>query len=174
MTTYNIYAGEAQHGPRRFRPKGRLRVYHEGDITEDSTVEYRDDETRHRAKANPASRLGSGGYSARIFVGLNVGQRKAYNVDDVVKIVWNVRKKQKRSGDASILAQRGIYEDRKGKRVVEPSVQVVLIDLAGTPAKEFTHEMVELAEALCHKLKQETVILEIQKGGVVKDVYSVT
>jgi hypothetical protein len=156
LTAYNVYAGEATHGPRRFRPKGALKLHHEG------------------AQRNPATRFGPGGYSARIFVGLNVGQRKAYSVGDVVKIVWATRKKQKRSGDASILAQKGIYEDRSGKRVVEPSVQIILIDLADTPEKEFTAEMIELAEVLCKRLKQETVILEIQKRGLVKSVYGVT
>jgi len=34
--------------------------------------------------------------------------------------------------------------------------------------------MKELAETLCKKMRQETVILEIQRRGVVTDVYSVT
>lgn len=156
MTSYNVYAGEAVHGSRRFKPKGHLVCYHPG------------------ALQNPVSRLGGGGYSARIFVGLNVGQTQKYKVDDVVKIVWRTRKKQKKSADASILAQRGIYEDFKGKRVVEQSVQVILIDTAGTPKTEFVREMTELAEALRKSMKQETVILEIQRRGVSQDVYSVT
>jgi hypothetical protein len=172
MSAYNVYAGEAQHGPRRFTPKGRLLVYHEG------------------AAPNPTTRLGSGGYSARLFVGLNVGQRKAYTIDDVVKIVWSVRKKQGRSGDdaddgrwslfdggsprASILAQRGIYEDRSGKRVVEQSVQVVVIDFSGATKKQFTDEMIDLGETLRKRMKQETVILEIQRADRVVDVFSIT
>ena len=55
---------------------------------------------------NPSARIGGGGFSARIFVGLNVGTRKAFDVDDVVDLVWKVRKKQKRTADASILAQK--------------------------------------------------------------------
>lgn len=156
MSAYNVYAGEVQHGPRRFRPQGHLRCYHEG------------------AVPNPAKRLGAGGFSARVFVGLNVGQRKAFSVDDVVKIVWAVRKRQGRSGDASILAQRGIYEDRGGHRVVEQSVQIIVIDFSGQPKKAFTDEMVELAETLRKRMKQETVILEIQRKGVVTDVFSIT
>jgi hypothetical protein len=155
MSAYNVYAGEAQHGPRRFRPRGSLKCYHEG------------------AQENPTTRLGGGGYSARIFVGLNVGQRKAYSVDDVVKIVWGVRKRQGRSGDASILAQRGIYEDRGGKRVVEQSVQIIIIDFSGATKKGFIAEMIELAEALQKRMKQETVILEIQNKGRVVDVFSI-
>ena len=156
MTTYNVYAGEAVHGSRRFKPKGELICYQTG------------------ALANPVSRLGGGGFSARIFVGLNVGQAQKYKVADVIKIVWRVRKKQKRSADASILAQHGIYEDFRGKRVIEPSVQIILIDTAGTPKKEWIAEMTELAEALRKSMKQETVILEIQRRGVSTDVFSVT
>jgi hypothetical protein len=156
MSSYNIHAGEAVHAGRRFKPKGQLKLYHEG------------------AMPNPTTRLGGGGYGARIFVGLNVGQKKAHSIDDIIKIVWAVRKRQKRQADASILAQHGIYEGFDGKRVVEPSAQVVLIDLAGTPKRKWVDEMKELSEELRKKLRQETVILEIQRRGVSTDVYSVT
>ena len=156
MSAWKTYAGEVVHGDRRFRPKGKLIVVEEG------------------AMPNPAKRLGGGGFSARIFVGLNVGTRKGYSVDDVVDLVWKVRKRQKRTADASILAQKGIYEDFKGRRIVEPSVQIIIIDLSGEKKRAFVDEMEELAEELCTKLKQETVILEIQKKGIVTDVYSVT
>jgi hypothetical protein len=155
VTTYNVHAGEAIHGTRRFRPLGSLREVHVG------------------AAPNPATRLGGGGYSARLFVGLNVGQTKAYDIDDVIKIVWAIRKRQKRGADASILAQHGIYEDFKGERVVEPSVQIIIIDLAGVVKKIFVAEMKELAEELRKELKQEVVILEIQRRGVSTDVFSV-
>jgi hypothetical protein len=156
MPSYSTYAGEAVYGSRRFKPKGKMIVVEEG------------------AMPNPASRLGGGGFSARIFVGLNVSTRKGYTVDDVVDLVWKVRKRQKRTADASILAQKGIYEDFKGRRIVEPSVQIIIIDLSGESKRTFIGEMKELAEELCTKLRQETVILEIQKRGVVTDVYSVT
>jgi hypothetical protein len=156
MTTYNMNAGEAVHEGRRFRPTGPLRVHHAG------------------AVENPVSRVGGGGYSARLFVGLNVGQKQTYTEDDVVAIVWRVRKKQKRDASATILAQKGIYEDFRGERVIEPSVQVILIDMAGTPKKKFVEEMKELAEELRSKMKQETVILEIQRRGVSTDVFSAT
>jgi len=90
MPTYNLYAGETVHGQRRFRPRGRLVCYHQ-----------------------------SSGVSARLFVGLNVGSTKAYSMSDVVDIVWKVRKRQGRDASASILAQKGIYESFKGKKVVE-------------------------------------------------------
>lgn len=156
MASYNVYAGEAVHGTRRFKPRGKLRVHSVG------------------VEANPTTRLGGGSYSARIFVGLNVGTRRGFTEKDVIGVVWRVRKKQKRSADSTILSQKGIYEDFRGRRIIEPSVQVLVIDTAGTPKREFVGEMKELAEALQRRLKQETVILEIQKKGVSVDVYSVT
>lgn len=156
MTTHHCYVGEAYHAGHRFRPKGRLRCYHQG------------------LEPNPSTRLGAGGFSARLFVGLNVGDRKAFNVSDVVDIVWKVRKRQGRDASASILAQKGIYESFAGKRVVEPSVQIIIIDLGGLSKRAFTAEMKELSETLCKRMKQETVILEIQRRGVVTDVFSVT
>jgi hypothetical protein len=161
MTTHLCNAGEAiHHHPdghlRRFRPRGKLRLHHEGAIE------------------NPSTRLGGGGYSARLFVGLNVGQAKRYNENDIVDLVWRTRKRQGRSADASILSQKGIYEDRSGARVVEPSVQVLILDFSGQPKKAFTAEMIQLGEVLAKRLRQEIVIVEIQKKGVVTDVFSVT
>jgi hypothetical protein len=155
MSNYSCYVGEAIHGSRRFKPKGRLKCYQEGVLE------------------NPVKRENSGGLSARFFVGLNVKKKTVWKVDDVIAIVRRVRKKQKQDSSASILAQKGIYEDRATKQlVVEPSVQVIIVDLAGTPKPVFTKHMTELAEVLQKKLKQDLVILEIQKRGVVVDVYS--
>jgi hypothetical protein len=129
-------------------------------------------------RANPIERLGSGGYAARIFVGLMVGQENRWTVDDVIRITYEVRKRQAKGGPvegASILAQHGIYEDvATRERVIEPSAQVVIIDLSGREKEAFVAEMQELAEALRAELEQQTVILEIQKKGVLEDVYSVT
>ena len=161
MTAHQAYCGEATYvlangGRKTFRPKGRLRTYEKG------------------ALKNPATRLSGGGLSARLFVGLKVGQRATYKIDDVIAIVRRVRKRQGKSADASILAQKGIYEDRSGDLVVEPSVQVIIIDLASEKKSAFVADMKELAEELRRKLHQETVILEIQRRGIVRDVFSVT
>jgi hypothetical protein len=162
MTAHNVYAGEATYRVgsrvRRFRPKGKLH----------------DHSKRQGAVENPVKRLSGGGYSARLFVGLNVGQTQRYDEDDVVDIVWKTRKKQGALADASILTQKGIYEDRSGALVTEPSVQVIIIDLSGAAKKAFVGEMQELAETLRRKMRQETVILEIQRKGTTVDVYSVT
>jgi hypothetical protein len=164
VTVHNTYAGETTHRYSdgrvcRFRPTGPLRRY--------SAAEK-------AARGNPISRISGGDYSARLFVGLNVGQRRGFTERDVVDIVWKTRKRQGRLGDASILSQKGIYEDRSGKRVVEPSVQVIIIDLAGATKRKFVAEMQVLGEVLRRRLKQETVILEIQRRGVITDVFTIT
>jgi hypothetical protein len=165
MTAHNVYAGEAVYRVgkriRRFKPRGRMHNHSETSKRKD-------------AVDNPVERLGGGGYSARLFVGLNVGQTQKYDEDDVVDIVWKTRKKQGALADASILTQKGIYEDRAGDLVTEPSVQVIIIDLSGAGKKEFVGEMQQLAETLRRRMKQETVILEIQRKGTTVDVYSVT
>ena len=163
MTMINSYLGEVIHHlrggrVRKFCPEGKTFSVHEGALI----------------KANPIERIGQGGYSARLFVGLKVGRKLKWKIADVVKIVWDVRERQKQAPDASILAQSGIYKDMKGRRIVEPSVQVIVIDFAGLSKDQFTHEMETLAETLRKRLEQETVILEIQNRGVIEDVYSVT
>lgn len=152
---YQASCGEAVHGTRRFKPKGRLRVY------------------EHGVMSNPAERIPAG-YGARFFVGLKVGRRVAYKISDVIAIVRRVRKAQGKVADATILAQKGIYEDRSGELVVEPSAQVIIIDLAGESKRVFVDDMKALGEELRRKLRQEAVILEIQQRGVVKDVYRIT
>jgi hypothetical protein len=158
---HNFYAGEATHTigkrKRRFRPQGGIRVVHsdtDGAAEED------------------VSRLSSGGLSARLFVGLNVGQTQRWSVDDVTRIVFETRKAQGETADASILLQQGIYEDRSGAKVVEPSVQVIIIDLSSATKQKFVAEMKALADGLRLALEQEVVILEIQKRGIVTDVFS--
>jgi len=152
---YQASCGEAVHGTRRFIPRGRMVCYQTGVLS------------------NPVERVPAG-YGARFFVGLKVGRRVAYKISDVIAIVRRVRKRQGKVADATILAQKGIYEDRKGELVVEPSAQVIIIDLSGEPKRDFVDDMKALGEELRRKLRQEAVILEIQQRGVVKDVYRIT
>jgi hypothetical protein len=160
--THHLKSGRVRH----FRPEGKIYA-----VTDTGR---RVAASEYRKKRNPIDRIGDGGYAARIFVGLNVGKETKWTIDDVIRIVVKTRKAQKRVPDASIIAQSGIYQDKTGDLVVEPSVQIVIIDLAGTPKAAFLKEMKRLAELLRKQLQQETVILEIQKSGVSEDVYSVT
>lgn len=142
----------------RFRPKGRVTCHDDADTAEEAV----------------RTRYGAGGFAARIFVGLSVGEDATYTVDDVVSAVVEARKAQGAGPDASILSQRGIYEDKQNRTIIEDSVQVVILDLAGLKKKEFTDQMLDVAEALLEEFEQETVIVEIQKKGVTTDVYGVT
>lgn len=171
MARHNVYAGEAhfQMGRGRgmsFRPKGEVQAW---DMETGKPLSR-----KAREKDNPVEKLEGSGLAARIFVGLKVGDKEKWTADDVVEIVIRVREEQKASPDASILTQRGIYKDSSGKVVDEPSLQIIIIDLVGLNEKDFTDEMSDLAEELVEDLEQESVVLEIQKRGVVVAQYWVT
>lgn len=168
---HNAYLGEAVHylksgHVRRFRPTGE--------------VFYMNYESARVIAASEApagskvEKLGAGGYSARIFIGLNVGTKTEYTLEDIMRATLAYRKKHGKAADGSFLGQKGIYEDRKKRIIEEPSVQIVLIDLSGMSEKRWTFEMTGLAKHLREKFKQETVILEIQNRGLVTALYSVT
>jgi hypothetical protein len=126
----------------------------------------------HGAEPNPATRFKKGSRAARLFVGLNVGKKPRWNVNDVVRIVKRVRREQTGSVGASFLTQRGLYSS--GRSIVnEKSVQVVILDEQALGARKWKDQIVELAEALAEELKQEVVIVELQKSGIVDDVYGV-
>lgn len=156
------FIGEAVHhlrdgSVRRFRPTGPLLTYR----------------APPRGASEDIEHFGKGGtQAARIIVGLNVGTTPTYTPEYVIDLVYKIRKAQSASGDVSVLAQLGIYEDSEGRRIDEQSVQIVILDLGGE--KNFKQAMLDLGEELRIRMKQERVIIEMQKGGVVQDVYSAT
>lgn len=116
-------------------------------------------------------------WSARLFVGLNVGSRPRWNDSDVVDIVADVRDKQTGDPSMSIVSQLGVYKhDKSGEVVSEKSVQVIILNLPhlGVGQKAFREQMVQLGEVLADKLQQELVIVELQKGGIVKETIGVS
>lgn len=143
-------------GPIRWRPTGPLyRVF----------VDDR--------RLNPP---GSGeSFSARIFVGLNVGDRAAWTIDDVIeasKRRWKLTKwtdKEKFSG-ASFLNQRGFFDSPEGF-VSEDSVQIVILT-SGSERQfsRFLSAMHAFASALAKDLEQQAVLVELQINGTTKDV----
>ena len=162
------YLGEVTHhlksGTKRFTPEGEIFI-----VTA----------TGHRVSAkernkNPLKREGSGGLAARLFVGLKVGDEVRWTIDDVIKLTYKTLSKERRAPDASILAQSGIYKDFSGKPIIEPSVQIIVIDFQSTPKEKFVKQMGTLGERLAIDLEQEKVILEIQNHGISEDVYTVT
>lgn len=173
MARHNVYAGEAhfQQGRGRglsFKPKGEVQSW---DMETGKEIKI---SKKAAERENPIERRDGTGLAARFFVGLKVGDEVKWTAEDVVEIVVRVREEQKAPPDASLLTQRGIYRDSTGKIVDEPSLQIIIIDMAGIPQNDFIDEMSELGEALQDELEQETVIFEIQKLGVVIGQYWVT
>lgn len=114
---------------------------------------------------NPIQETKGGQRAARLFVGLSVGQRARWKVDDVVKIVRRVRERQTGDPGASFIVQKGIFKGRGDKVVEEDSVQVVILDF-GPSADKFKKDMGSLAMELVRKLKQEVVYVEMQRNGI--------
>lgn len=130
---------------------------------------------------NPATPFGTV-WSARLFVGFSVGQMPKWKVDDLIEIVRRVREAQGESADASFLIQKGIYTHRTGEVVTEDGAQVIIIGegdaswlpfLARVP-KKFRRHIIELAETIARDMEQELVIVEFQRGGVVKETLGVS
>ena len=127
---------------------------------------------------NPESWRSTGAdtLAARLLVGFNVGIHPTWKLDDVVRIVKRVRRKKP---GASFVLQRGLYRHRrkiKGKRrlVEEDGVQLIIVDLWATPQQRWEAQTISLAETLARELKQEEVVVEIQRGGVTQNVIGVT
>jgi len=112
-------------------------------------------------------------YAARLIVGFNVGSKPRWKMDDVVRIVRRERKKQVGDPAATFVLQRGIYSHTvnvEGKRLVvdEQGAQIFIVNIPDfeTTVREFQRQMEDLAETLATDLRQEAVILEIQRGGL--------
>lgn len=112
--------------------------------------------------------------ASRIFVGFNVGGAPAWTVDDLIDVVSKLRKAQGHDPDASFLVQKGVYTSKQsGETVTEDSAQVIILNTSGEPRAEFEKEMIQLAEDVAKTMKQEEVIVEIQKGGITQKTFGV-
>lgn len=176
MSSYRAYTGRADwtapDGDRgSFRPIGQI-------------VQVGDDDLLD-ARANPALwRSRTPTWSARLFVGLYVGSKKKWKLDDVVRIVHELllpltaqdpRDPQRTAKPgASFLAGKGLYRMEKGNYdITEDSVQVVLIDVWGWGEGQLRENAEIIAEELAQRLRQREVFVEIQRRGVATEVISV-
>ena len=125
------------------------------------------------AKEDRVSDWGNGGVTARLFVGLNVGQKPMYKVDDVVTETRDFRLARKQPADASFIAQKGVYTDRAGDLVTENSVQIIVFASPDTSLPDFREQMTELAKHLRRKFDQDSIIVELQDRGIVQNVFAV-
>ena len=112
-------------------------------------------------------------YSARMFVGFNVGRETVYSMEDLVDLVRRVREQQTGDPSSSFVYQRGVYKHGSGEVVEEPGAQVIIINMGASP-EGFQREMVELAERICEAMQQEEVVLEIQRNGIVQRVMGIS
>lgn len=111
--------------------------------------------------------------AARIFVGFNVGPEPVYTLEDLVEIVKNARWAQTGDPSSTFIAQRGVYRHEGGEVVEEDGAQVIILNTTDMPYKEFVDQIVMLAEAIAERMRQEEVIVEIQRGGITQQVLGV-
>lgn len=155
MSTIRANPGPLQFARGSFRPKGHLLQV--GRETRDNPIDFESDDV----------------YAARLIVGFNVEGEAVYTLDDLVELVTAIRTEQGKP-DASFLAQKGVYQHREsGHVVVEDSAQVLIVDVWGTSQKDFVAEMIQLAEHIAREMRQELVILDIQRNGLTQKVYGV-
>lgn len=115
-------------------------------------------------------------WAARLLVGFNVGEIPTYEMEDLIALVRRVREKQGAPLDSSFVYQKGIYTHHDGHGVVtEDGAQVIILNLdPGTSREVFEAQMIELANVIVGEMGQETVIVEMQRGGVVQETIGVT
>jgi hypothetical protein len=141
------------NGTRAFIPHGRKRW----------SSDYRPNPTTWRSAET---------YSARLFVGFNVGHKTVYEMSDLVSLVRQVREGQVGNPSSSFVYQHGIYRHHDGDIVEEPGAQVIIINM-DVSAEQFVAQMIELAEQICSEMSQEEVVVEIQRNGIVQEVLGV-
>jgi hypothetical protein len=119
-------------------------------------------------------------WSARVFVGFNVGLTPTYGIEDLIAIVKEVRKKQTGLPDSTFLAQKGIYTYQegqyKGQYSEERGGQAIVLNVepVQVPKEQFITDMQSMAEVIAAALQQEKVVLEIQRNGVVQKTYGIS
>ena len=163
----------------RFTPQGE--VVEVGSADEWYTRSHRD---------NPIRRSTPGGsQGGRIIVGFNVGIKEKWKVDDIVKLVYKIRRKQvedaikvkdafphPQGGDVGItfLTQMGIWQTVRDKKAYpERGAQVIIMNIIREKKARFRKDMVDIAEEMVVRLKQNAVIVEMSNKGVVTETIEV-
>ena len=138
---------------------------------------YKDGERRFSSRKNPADWSSKGPtYSATLFVGFSVGNKPVWTMNDLVSLVKRVRIKQVKHPDSSFVYQKGIYtHESNGMVVTEDGAQVIILNVPPMIRKlsVFRKNMVALAETICREMKQETVIVRIDKNGIAQETIGV-
>lgn len=128
-------------------------------------------------RKNPADWSSKGPlYSANLFVGFSVGNKPVWKMADLIKLVKRVRKRQVKHPDSSFLYQKGIYtHESDGTVVTEDGAQVIILNVPPMLRRVsvFRKHMIKLAEIICRDMKQETVIVRIDKNGIAEETIGV-
>lgn len=159
MTTIYGNIGQASYKSRGSRswgfiPTGRVRRIGEG--------------PNRATRANMAEPVrGEHQLQAKIIVGFNVGSKQRWHMRDLENTVLRIRKAQGLTAGATFLSQRGIYQTRVGGPLVrENGGQVILLNIwDGLAPRAFVDRVRSLAVGLVKKLHQDSVIVEVTRGG---------
>lgn len=144
-----------------FSPYGKLMVYEQ---TPSSRTAQRNSREQIKDKI----------WSARIILGFKVGKKIAWSMNDIVHFVKQERIAQEALPNATFLAQRGLYQHKKGGKVIdEPGAQVFILNLGGQKPKDFREDILKLAEKMANHFEQESIILEFQKNGINRFTYDI-
>lgn len=176
--TFNFGSGDV----RRFEPYGKIVVH--GDLGFSI-------EPVARTAANPMPRLKSmarsrrPSQSAKIIMGFNINGKPAVRLKDVLSTVYAIRQEEVElafkegyatpsleGGDigASLIRQHGLWQpvgDKDAKP--EEGVQIVFFNNIDEDADEFENDIEYMAGELAKKFKQDAIIVEHMKKGIVKE-----
>lgn len=129
---------------------------------------------RHGKRINPLEWESDTTYAARIFIGRKIGNTVAITEKQIIDYIKKIRTAQSGKADSSYLTQKGIYTMDSGETVREPSLQVVIFYDRYTKEKsvtEWKRNIRDLTNRMAIHFRQELIILEFQKNGIVQKVY---
>jgi hypothetical protein len=110
---------------------------------------------------------------ARLMVGLSVKGKNVYTVEFLRTLTRAYLRAHKMPENSTFVVQKGVYTHKRSKRVIEEdSSQIVLIN-EGVSNRKFFAVARSLAEHICKKMQQESVICEIQENGIPKHIYDI-
>lgn len=163
----------------RFVPVGK--VVEVGDASSWYTRSHRDNPIKSRDKTQ--------NQGARIILGFNVGIEEKVTMQDVIDLVFKVRKSQVKDaikdgeasahplgGDigATFLAQAGLWQSASDTEAhPENGAQVAIMNVIQENAKRFEDDMIEIAEEMVRQFHQEAVIVEMSVRGAVEETIQV-
>jgi hypothetical protein len=104
--------------------------------------------------------------AARLFVGFGARAKPTRSLDDVLRIVREVRVQQSGDPDMAFLFTEGVcWSKPPSTTEEEPGAQIVIIDQHRRTQERFQAEIVALAETLASFVGKERIFVEMQIGG---------